>query len=50
MPTIDRILKQFISEDFNLIEYQGSRKTGSYVWTEKGKFRDVFVDLEMYIL
>ena len=31
MPTIDRILKQLISEDLNLIEYQGSRKTGGYV-------------------
>lgn len=37
MPTIDRILKQLISEDFNLIEYRGSRKTGGYVLTEKGK-------------
>ena len=37
MPTIDRILKQLISEDLNLIEYQGSRKTGGYVLTEKGK-------------
>ena len=37
MPTIDRILKQLISEDLNLIEYQGSRKTGGYVLTEGGK-------------
>ena len=37
MPTIDRILKLLISEDLNLIEYQGSRKTGGYVLTEKGK-------------
>lgn len=37
MPTIDRILKHLISEDLNLIEYQGSRKTGGYVLTEKGK-------------
>lgn len=37
MPTIDRILKQLISENLNLIEYQGSRKTGGYVLTEKGK-------------
>jgi ATP-dependent DNA helicase RecG len=37
MPTIDRILKQLISEDLNLIEFQGSRKTGGYVLTEKGK-------------
>ena len=37
MPTIDRILKQLISENFNLVEYQGSRKTGGYVLTEKGK-------------
>lgn len=36
MPTIDRILKQLISEDLNLIEYQGSRKTDGYVLTEKG--------------
>lgn len=31
IPTIDRILKQLISEEFNLIVYQGSRKTGGYV-------------------
>ena len=37
MPTIDRFLKQLISENLNLIEYQGSRKTGGYVLTEKGK-------------
>lgn len=37
MPTIDRILKQLISENLKLIEYQGSRKTGGYVLTEKGK-------------
>lgn len=37
MPTIDRILKQLISEELNLIEYQGSRKTGGYVLTGKGK-------------
>ena len=37
MPTIDRILKQLISEELNFIEYQGSRKTGGYVLTEKGK-------------
>lgn len=37
MPTIDRILKQFILEDLNLTEYQDSRKTGFYVLTEKGK-------------
>ena len=37
MPTIDRILKRLISEDLNLVEYQGSRKTGGYVLTEKGK-------------
>lgn len=37
MPTIDRILKHLISEDLNLIEYQGSRKTGGYILTEKGK-------------
>ena len=37
MSTIDRILKQLISEDLNLIEYQGSRKKGGYVLTEKGK-------------
>lgn len=37
MPTIDGILKQFISEELNLIEYQDSRKTGEYVLTEKGK-------------
>lgn len=37
MPTIDGILKHFISEELNLIEYQDSRKTGEYVLTEKGK-------------
>lgn len=37
MPTIDRILKQLISEELNFIEYQGSRKTGGYVLTERGK-------------
>ena len=37
MPTIDRILKQFISEDLNLIDYQASRTTGSYVLTGEGK-------------
>lgn len=37
IPTIDRILKQLISEEFNLIEYQGSRKTGGYVLTERGE-------------
>lgn len=37
MPTVDRILKQLISEEFNLIEYQGSRKTGEYVLTERGE-------------
>ena len=31
------ILKQLISEEFNLIEYQGSRKTGGYVLTERGE-------------
>ena len=35
--SIDRILKQFVSEELNLIEYQGSCKTGEYVLTEKGK-------------
>lgn len=37
MPTVDRILKQLISEELNLIEYKGSRKTGGYVLTERGK-------------
>ena len=37
MPTIDRILKQLMSGDLNLIEYLGSRKTGGYVLTEKVK-------------
>lgn len=37
MPTIDRILKQLISEELNFIEYQGSRKTGGYVLTERGE-------------
>ena len=37
MPTIDRILKQLISKDIKLIENQGSRKTGGYILTEKGK-------------
>ena len=35
--SIDRILKQFVSEELSLIEYQGSCKTGEYVLTEKGK-------------
>ena len=37
LPTIDRILKNLFSEPLVLIEYQGSRKTGGYVLTEKGK-------------
>ena len=37
MPTIDRILKQLISENLKLVEYQGSRKTGGYILTEEGK-------------
>ena len=37
MPTVDRLLKQFISEELNLIEYKGSRKTGGYVLTERGE-------------
>ena len=28
---------KLISEEFNLIEYQGSRKTGGYVLTERGE-------------
>lgn len=41
MPTVDRILKQLISEEFNLIEYQASRKTGEYVLTERGEAYDL---------
>lgn len=37
MPTVDRLLKQLISEELNLIEYKGSRKTGGYVLTERGE-------------
>lgn len=37
MPTIDRILKQLISENLKLVDYQCSRKTGGYILTEKGK-------------
>ena len=40
--TLERILKQLSSEPLDLIEYQGSRKTGGYVLTEKGK---AFVEL-----
>ena len=36
-PTVDRILKNLSSDDLGLIEYQGSKKTGGYVLTEKGK-------------
>ena len=35
--TLERILKHLSSESLGLIEYQGSRKTGGYVLTEKGK-------------
>lgn len=35
--TLERILKQLSSESLGLVEYQGSRKTGGYVLTEKGK-------------
>ena len=35
--TLERILKRLSSESLGLIEYQGSRKTGGYVLTEKGK-------------
>lgn len=35
--TLERILKQLSSESLGLIEYQGSRKTGGYVLTEKGQ-------------
>ncbi len=35
-PTMDRILKSLSSDPLNLIEYQGSKKTGGYVLTEKG--------------
>ena len=35
-PTMDRILKTLSSAPLNLIEYQGSKKTGGYVLTEKG--------------
>ena len=31
-----KILKALSSEPLNLIEYQGSKKTGGYVLTEKG--------------
>ena len=37
MPTVDRLLKQLISEELNLIEYKDSRKTGGYVLTERGE-------------
>lgn len=37
LATIIRILKNLISEPLNLIEYKGSRKTGGYILTEKGK-------------
>ncbi len=36
--TLERIIKQLSSEPLNLIEYQGSLKTGGYVLTEKGRF------------
>lgn len=35
--TLERIIKQLSSEPLCLIEYQGSKKTGGYVLTEKGK-------------
>ncbi|MDE5759854.1 MAG: transcriptional regulator, partial [Bacteroides sp.] len=34
--TIDRILKALSSAPLNLIEYQGSKKIGGYVLTDKG--------------
>ena len=34
--TIERLLKSLSSDPLNLIEYQGSKKTGGYVLTEKG--------------
>lgn len=41
MPTINRILKYLISKEVNLVEFQGSRKTGGYVITEKGNFKSI---------
>lgn len=35
--TLERIIKRLSSEPLNLIECQGSLKTGGYVLTEKGK-------------
>lgn len=37
MPTVDRLLKQLISKELNLIEYKGSRKAGGYVPIERGE-------------
>lgn len=35
--TLERFIKQLSSESLGLIEYQGSRKTGGSMLTEKGK-------------
>lgn len=37
MPAVDILLKQLISEELNLIEYKGFRKTGGYVLIERGE-------------
>ena len=36
-PTLERALKKISSPPFELIEYQGAKKTGGYVLTEKGE-------------
>lgn len=35
-PTIERLLKSLSATPLNLVEYQGSKKTGGYVLTERG--------------
>lgn len=36
-PTLERILKKLSIEPLDFIEYQGSKKTGGYFLTDKGK-------------
>ena len=42
--TLERALKKISSPLFDLIEYQGAKKTGGYVLTEKGE--DIFKNLK----
>ena len=45
--TISRILKKLSAEPLDFIEYQGSKKTGGYFLTDKGKVFIEQIDLQV---